>query len=319
MSVEKSFRRSGIILQGNDGDFRVEVVRWHKKNDREKTAVLKTAQETILPRRRDGFANEAVGTEAFRKLALAHPEWGLVVPRTYAENDRLSIRRFMKGQPLLKEGTEFDDIAATTARLGKLARLLSLIDRVEPDTSAPDDPWNSAPYDNMLVRMPQWAVEPMNKGLLRSDDYAATADLITENQQYLVPRYAHGDLMPYAHVIVRPDDRLALIDFEHYSARKPRYYDAAYCYAQMFTRVDDPSMAAYFMKNLLETVEPVEHQSEQMAVVLAQRAVRLFFDASFAGLDKNAPRTKRTQRLLDLSLTGDLNALIDLPEGRIVV
>ncbi len=317
MNVEDSFRRVGKVLQGDDGDFRVEVVRWRKENGREKTAVLKTMQGTILERRRSGFANESLGTEAFRALALEHPEWNLVVPRTYAESDTWSIRRFMRGEPLLREGTELTNLAETTRRLGKLAGLLAMIDQVEPDTSAPDDPWNSAPYDNMLVRMPQWAIRPMEDGLLSPDDLAATTDLITRNEQYLVPRYAHGDLMPYAHVLVRPDDRLAFIDFEHYSARKPRYYDVAYCYAQMFTKIATPSLAGYFMEEVLDKMEPVEHQTEQMMAVLAQRSIRLFFDASFAKLAKDHHKVERTQRLLDICHTGDLDTLVNPSAWRI--
>src|SRR5688572_26305725 len=86
MSVEYSYSKTGQILQGDDGDFQVEIVDWHKNNG-SKAAVLKTMQGTILERRRGGFVNESVGTHAFRALARAHPEWGLVVPRTYAEGD----------------------------------------------------------------------------------------------------------------------------------------------------------------------------------------------------------------------------------------
>lgn len=309
MSVEHSYSRTGEILQGDDGDFQVEIVQWHKPSGRKKAAVLKTMQDSILERRRGGFANESVGTHAFRKLANEHPEWGLVVPRTYAEGDTWSIRRFMKGEPLLREGAEFDDINETNRRLGKLARLLAMIDQVEPDTSAPDDPWNSAPYDNMLVRMPKWAIDPMEKGLLDPADLEATTDLIIRNEPYLVPRYAHGDLMPYAHVFVRPDDRLAFIDFEHYSARKPRYYDAAYCYAQMYTKVDDSSLAVNFMEKFLDAADSVEHQSEQMMTVLSQRAIRLFFDSAFENRTLDDLKVRKTQQLLDLTLASDLRAL----------
>lgn len=309
MSVEHSYDRTGRILQENDGDFQVEIVKWHKPDGRKKIAVLKTMEDSILERRRGGFANESVGTHAFRKLANEHPEWGLVVPRTYAEGDTWSIRRFMKGEPLLREGAEFDDINETNRRLGKLARLLAMIDQVEPDTSAPDDPWNSAPYDNMLVRMPKWAIDPMEKGLLDPADLEATTDLIIRNEPYLVPRYAHGDLMPYAHVFVRPDDRLAFIDFEHYSARKPRYYDAAYCYAQMYTKVDDSSLAVNFMEKFLDAADSVEHQSEQMMTVLSQRAIRLFFDSAFENRTLDDLKVRKTQQLLDLTLASDLRAL----------
>lgn len=312
MSIEGSINKTGRVLQ-DDEHFRVEVVRWNKSNHKSKAAVLKTMQGTTEERRRDGFRNETVGTAMFRHLAKSHPEWGLVIPRTYVVTDTWAVRRLMRGEPILKEGTEHQDIDTTKARLAQLARTLALIDAVEPDISAPDDPRNSAPYNNMLVRVPIWAASPLKDGLLAQDELTAASEFIEANQKYNVPRYAHGDLMPYAHVFGRPDGRLAFIDFEHYSAQKPRYYDAAYCYSQMLVKASDPHLAGYFMGEFLEAAEPTAHQSEQLMPVLAQRAVRMFFDASFDGMNLKSKRVQNVKQLLDLSLGGNIDTLLNPP------
>lgn len=313
MEVVETFKRTGQILQENDEDFFVEVVQWHKNKGVAKKAVLKTFEPTILERRRQGFANESIGNRAFRKLAKDHPEWGLVIPRTYAEGDEWSIRRFMEGDPLLIEGQEYDDKAQTYCKVGQLAVVLAEIDKIDPDLSIPDDSHNSAPYDNMLIRTPIWAERPISSGLLRQSDYDAVETITKANQDLLVPRYAHGDLMPYAHVIHRPDGRLSFIDFEHFSAHKPRYYDAAYCYAQMYLKAPDTTLAGFFMQKLLESVDTPDNQSEQFQTVLAQRAVRLFFDADFENLGPNTSNVRKTKELLDLSIDGSLDDLMQPP------
>lgn len=309
MEVVESFCRTGQILQENDEDFFVEVVEWPKRIGTFKKAVLKKFEPTILERRKHGFANESVGTHVFRKLAKSHPDWGLVIPRTYAESEQWSIRRYMDGEPLLVEGDEYNDRRKTNARVGQLATLLAQIDKIKPDLTIPDDPYNSAPYNNMLSRTPHWAKYPIESNLLSESDYDLVEGLTKDNQDFLVPRYAHGDLMPYAHIISRPDGRLSFIDFEHFSAHKPRYYDAAYCYAQMYLKAPDSKLAGLFMENLLESAETPEHQQEQVMTVLSQRAVRLFFDADFEKLDPNSPTVTKTQELLELSLHGTLDDL----------
>lgn len=312
MSIEGSISRTGRILQ-DDEHFRVEVVRWNKNNHKSKAAVLKAMQGTTNERRQDGFRNETVGTAMFRQLALAHPEWGLVVPRTYVATETWAVRRLMSGEPILHEGSEHEDTDTTKSRLAQLAKTLAMIDAVEPDISAPDDPRNSAPYNNMLVRVPTWAADPLEKGLISQDELTAASEFIEANQSYNVPRYAHGDLMPYAHVFARPDGRLAFIDFEHYSARKPRYYDAAYCYSQMLVKMPDPALAGYFMNTFLEEAETPPHQAEQLMPVLAQRAIRMFFDASFDGMSLQSKRVQNVKQLLNLSLGGNPGALTNPP------
>jgi hypothetical protein len=312
MSIERSIERTGQVFQ-DDEHFRVEVVRWPKKNGTVKTAVLKTMQDATSERRQDGFHNEAVGTETFRRLARSHPEWGLVVPRTYASEKTWAVRRLMSGGPILHQGTEYQDVDRTKMLLAKLARVLAMIDSIEPDISADDDPRNSAPYDNMLARVPAWAADPLRDGLLSPNDLAAATDLIGINQQLYMPRYAHGDLMPYAHVFARTDERLAFIDFEHFSARKPRYYDAAYCYAQMAVKMPDPELAGYFIDEFFGAADPAKHQTEQFMPVLAQRAIRMFFDASFEDIPLKSQRVQKVRQLLDLSLGGNLEALTQPP------
>lgn len=117
--------------------------------------------------------------------------------------------------------------------------------------------------------------------------------------------------MPYAHVFARPDGRLAFIDFEHYSAHKPQYYDAAYCYAQMFVKLPDPRLAGYFMQEFLDSADQPTDQSEKFMPVLAQRAIRLFFDAWHERRPANHPQTQQTRKLLALATQGTLDMLVN--------
>lgn len=297
------------VLQDDD-TFRVEVVKWQKPDGAHKLAVLKSMKDTTNERRRDSFQNENLGTAVFRTLSQDHPEWNLVVPHTYSATPTWSIRRFMKGEPILREGEEYTNVAQSYNRLARLATLLANIDQVPPDLSSEDDPRNSAPYYDIGARLQTWAHLPVTQGLLSEESLSRTVDFIHQYQPVIEPRYAHGDLMPYAHVFDRLDGRLAFIDFEHYSAYKPQYYDAAYCYAQMFVKPNNPHLAGYFLEKFLENSETPAQQTEKFLSVLAQRSIRLFFDAAYTNMLPHDPVVQRTQALLDLSLNGNLDSLL---------
>ena len=281
--------------------FTVELVDWEGER-----ALRKTLNAEANSRRAKSFKDELLGMEVFGKLAHTHPEWKLRVPEVYAKGEDWVVREFIEGSPLLEYDTSLD---AARENVAKLAVQLANIDRVEPDATIHEQD-DSAPYTNIRGGFSKWSKQPLAEGLLIQASYDATNALIDDYAGYLMPRYAHGDLNALSHVFISDDKRLAWIDFEHFSAHKPRYYDVAYCYSRLFTKAAQPEIAGEFLKNFLESAEIVSHQDEQLLAIMAQRAIGMHFDALndlATGLDYR----KRAQDFLARCLTRRVQNLLD--------
>lgn len=288
------------VLQ-NDDNFFVATTEW-----RGERALLKRQQPTTPEARKEGFQNEILGMQAFRALAVQHPEWKLVIPAVYMATETEMIREFIEGDELLKEGVAQEQ---AVGRLKQLARILAGIDEIAPDLSQPEATKNSAPYNNIRLRFEAWSQPALKAGILSNEQYAAANALIDEYQPHLTARYAHGDMSPFNHVFMQEDGKLGLIDFEHYSAYKPRFYDICYAYTRTFTQADNPALAGTLLREFTKRASDIDDR--QLLAVMTQRAIGMHFDALHdATPDKNY--TARAQEILRLCLLRNIEALIEL-------
>jgi len=287
------------LLQ-NDENFRVELIDWHGQH-----AVRKNLQPSTNERRQKTFQNEITGTELFSEIVYAHPDWHVKVPRTFEKGEGWVIREYLEGETLCTEESRLEQAAPGVKRL---ATALAFIDRVEPDLNIAPPFEDSAPYTNIRKRFETWSKGPLESSILAHEAYESAQQLIATFQPYLVPRYAHGDVSPLKHVLVDATGTIGLFDFEHFSSQKPRYYDVAYCYSRLFTRVGDKRIAGSFLNSFLEVAETPPHQTEQLLAIMTQRAIGMHFDA-FNDRAKGVDYVDRAQELLALCLQGDVMRL----------
>ena len=260
-----------IIDTIQDGtNFKVELVEWVGS-----PAIRKTLNPNAESRRAVTFKNELLGMEVFDKLAQTYPEWGMRVPKVYEKGEGWMIREFIDGNQLIDHATPLE---SARENLSRLAVQLAAIDRVEPDKTIPEHE-DSAPYTDIRKRFSKWSEKPLAAGILDQNSYDGVNVLIDDYTPYLTPRYAHGDLNCIKHVLVTENNQLAWIDFEHFSAHKPRYYDLAYGYSRLFTQSQYPEVAGELLKVFLENAEPTPHRDEQLLAVMSQRAIGMHFDA----------------------------------------
>lgn len=206
------------VLQ-DDTNFHVELIDWNGV-----AAIHKRVQPGTDERRRATLQNEIIGTEYFYYLSTENPDWNFHVPKTFDRGEGWVVREYIDGEELLR----VDESAEHAARkLAQLATLLAQIDVIEPDPTIWELSTNSAPYTNITKRLPVWSEKPLQHGTLTTADYTAANDLIQGYQPFLQPRLAHGDMNPLKHAFETSGGELAWIDFEHFSAQKPRYYDVA--------------------------------------------------------------------------------------------
>jgi hypothetical protein len=288
------------ILQSDD-TFRVDLVEIEGRH-----AIRKSVQPSANERRRGLLTNEIAGMDYFYQLASAHSEWQLRVPQTLSSGEGWVVREFIEGEALLEKE---DDLDGSIGKLTRLATLLAAIDDVIPG-KVKNEADNSAPYTNIRKRFDVWSAGPLKEGILSAQVYAAANALIEEYQPLLEPFHAHGDFTPFKHVLMMPNSEFGLIDFEHFSTDKPRYYDLAYAYSRLFTQGKDRRLAGELLRLFTEKARLVPHQKEQILAIMTQRAIGMHFDA-LNDASRGVDYIDRAQQFLNLCLTRDVTSLIE--------
>jgi hypothetical protein len=289
------------ILQ-DDKNYRVVRTKWQGKD-----ALRKTVKSMADEQRQKIFHNEITGMQAYRALATGHIAWRLTIPEVFEEGSDYVTREFIDGEELLTLDITRDD---AKSRIVRLAEVLANIDQIEPEQAYKPNR-DSAPYTDIRRRFDSWSEAPLEAAILSSKDFAAANALIKEYQPYLEPRYAHGDMSPFKHVYLLPNNRVGFIDFEHFSPQKARYYDVAYAYTRIFTRAKYPEIAGDLLQYFLDVSEAAPHKTEQLLAILTQRAIGMHFDA-YNDRQKGEDYVDRAQLLLRLCLSRNLTSLADI-------
>lgn len=283
----------------DDENFLVEKI-LYKGNK----AIRKTVQDTAPSRRRETFKNDAIGIVEFKKLSKKIPKLQFRVPKIYEANDDCLISEYFDGETLvgvLGTGQEFNF-------LKKVADILIEIDSI-PAVETLEQDHESATYKNITKRMDTWLQSSISAGLLDKDDGEKAYKVIGKYESELTPRYAHGDLNPLEHCFLDENDTLCLIDFENYSAIKPRYYDVAYCFIRIYSQTNQSGLAGYFLNYFINNSKAFNRR--EMIPVLTQRSVGLCFDA-VSDAKEGINYTQKAKKLLDFCNKEDLDAVLKL-------
>ena len=286
------------VLQ-DDENFLVEKI-IHKNNK----AIRKTVKDSTPKRRRETFKNDPIGITEFKKLSKTVKKIKFRVPKIYKATNTCLISEYFEYKTLrdlLGTGREFDF-------LKKIADILAEIDKVIPVETQEQD-HESATYKNITKRMDTWLETAMSASLISENDAQNAYNTINKYGSHISPKYAHGDLNPLEHCFVDDHGVLCFIDFENYSAIKPRYYDAAYCFIRVYSQANQDGLAGQFLDYFIQRCEAFNRAD--MIAVLTQRSVGLCFDAindQKEGIDY----TQKSKKLLDLCIQEDLEAILKL-------
>ncbi len=286
------------VLQ-DDENFLVEKILYSDSK-----AIRKSIKSTTPQRRRETFKNDSIGITEFKKLSKNVIKIKFRVPKIYKATNTCLISEYFEYKTLrdlLGTGREFDF-------LKKIANILAEIDKVTP-TETQEQDHESATYKNITKRMDTWLEPAMSSGLISEQDAQKAYNTIKKYASHLSPKYAHGDLNPLEHCFLDDHGVLCFIDFENYSAIKPRYYDAAYCFIRVYSQANQDGLAGYFLDYFIQHCEAFNRAD--MIAVLTQRSVGLCFDAindQKEGIDY----TQKAKKLLDLCIQEDLEAILKL-------
>jgi len=100
---------------------------------------------------------------------------------------------------------------------------------------------------------------------------------IKDRFDYLQIAPSHGDFIPW-HFVRGDEGKLFLVDGEHAHVLGLKFYDVAYFYHRVYTKLKRPDIADRFLGEFGDLYEFSEEEKELFRFVLAQRLVGGYFD-----------------------------------------
>lgn len=198
------------------------------------------------------------------------------------------------------------------SRLQQIVDILMFFDNLDPDNiHLSNDPNLSIPINEQFkAQMDSWSQQPKELELLKDTELSNLIEIIQSVP--LSRRLQHGDFVPW-HMFGLNSAQIGLVDSEHGSTQKSRFYDLAYFYQRIFTKLD-PDLAKQFLQIFLDRSADNKNQFFlQFLPVIAVRAIGGMFDYARADytLDDERKTEKQLHRqLLELILQKDLNSLL---------
>jgi len=147
--------------------------------------------------------------------------------------------------------------------------------------------------DRMILRVNQWTKEPIELGKFKTSVKKKIIDFIKKNRSLIKIGFNHSDLVPWhMHEIKYP--KFALVDYEG-SKNKPLYYDIAYIYHRLYTKLAEPKLADKLLEIYKEKANLPENFDKIFLTILGARITGGFFDCI---VNKDGTDIKLHQRLL---------------------
>jgi hypothetical protein len=287
---------SGII---QDEMFRLELLDWQGT-----PAVKKSAKPTTAETRAVRMKNDVYGMRFFMGLANDNPSLGLYIPQVYESGEGFYIREFVSDPPVT---TEAMSAAEAAPRLGKLAKFLADVDRIEPFGEVRFV--GSSNYQKLHESIGRWADENAADNLITTTQANRLKEISDPLGKYISPRIAHGDMSPYKHAYLRPDGKIALIDFENFTPEAARYFDLAWSYTRLYSFAKATDIPKRFLASFLDHAAAAPNQTQQLMAVLIQRTLAMQKDADVDLAGKGIDYRDRAKELLELVLQNKLELL----------
>jgi aminoglycoside phosphotransferase (APT) family kinase protein len=242
------------------------------------------------------------------RLNQAVPNLGVTAPAGVEAGRRWYVREWVDGRFLVEENGSAADVRPHVTQLAGLLQRLDAQLLVSPHGRATYENPSSSLYSDLLSKVDKWLKRPLKDGYITHQRTDLAIILIKSHLKHLKPSFQHGDFVPW-HILVDQKGDWHLIDGEHSSLLKPRYYDLAYVYTRLSTRLKAQAEAARLLELFLQGhgVPKAEFYNAFLPVVTL-RALGMHHDA---WADREAFDYKaEAAALLDRCFAGDLSAFL---------
>lgn len=153
---------------------------------------------------------------------------------------------------------------------------------------------------NKATNHQQWFIakaqswyEAIPKPVIRRFPVKRLLSIVKNNASLLAQKPRHGDYAPW-HLFDLGNQRLGLIDGEHFLVHGVEYYDIGYFIQRVFSVLQNPTLA----KEIISTLASRGYDLDKLRVILAARAIGGFLDASLV----NPPDYSFASRFAGLAL-----------------
>ncbi len=115
--------------------------------------------------------------------------------------------------------------------------------------------------------------------------------------QYFEPAPAHGDYVPW-HILKDTKNYLYLVDAEHSGIKRVKFYDLAYFYHRVYTKLKRPDLADEYLKQFRNLWDFDNNDLERVRLVLAHKVMSGYFDLQEDGITSAKLQDELRKRLL---------------------
>lgn len=235
-----------------------------------------------------------------------------VISTHFTPTSNWAILEYFPGE-LLAKWTPARDPQDLENWLVKISDTLIFLDSIKINNIQldHDSPYPKPVNEYMVDLMKTWAEKPLQTSFLKKTELNQLVDLVVTAPP-LPNCLQHGDFVPWH--MISLDQTFGLIDSEAASIYKPRFYDLAYFYHRVFTKLWQPSIAQKFFKMFMDRSGIDSRQlTTYFLPVLAQRCTGGMFDYLNTHKIHDPDKTEYSlhRQLLRLILKTDLNGLMN--------
>lgn len=130
--------------------------------------------------------------------------------------------------------------------------------------------------DKMVEKVEKWSNALIEGEILSLNDRDKIINLVKKTRQKIITGFNHGDFVPW-HMYEVKFPKFALVDYENWKNR-PKYYDLAYFYHRVYTKLNEPKLANKFLSLYKEKVRLPQDFNERFLPVLGERVIGGFHD-----------------------------------------
>lgn len=266
-----------VVEQLNDWDTRERFFVYKLEKDHI-YYVLKIANDSF---ERD-LNNEVWWNSTLVRLTEADPSIKVLAPQIDMSGKQFYIGEFFEAKPLIADGFNFTT-ADIEPWLEQISKLLVDFDQmaIQPrmNDQAQYEDTNSAPYTNLTAKLDAWMKLPLENKQIDEATIKKGKQLFDIYKASVTPRLQHGDFVPW-HMYDLNEGIIGLIDGEHASLTKPRFYDLAYIYSRLATRLNDFEAAQNLLTKVIDQLDEDRSEIEKAWIpIMTLRAFGMINDA----------------------------------------
>lgn len=254
------------------------------------------------------LANDVWWSLTLNRLVEGKEDIGLRAPNVVESHEDWAVFEWIDGNELAKPEASDEELQKIASYLAKVLYGLDSAIHINIGKHPYVEKSETAPYTLLTTKWPLWTKEPLTQGFISDSDIRAAQDLVTKLSGNVLAGLSHGDFSPW-HIIATPQERI-LIDGDHSSIIKPRYYDLAYIYSRLFSRNRSRLATSQLLREFVEHsgVSPTDFASAFLPV-LTSRAIGVCNDAAH-DLPANHDYRDSAAELLQICIKQDLSSLL---------